>query len=217
MCGIAGVMMRSGASPDQAALAALTKALAHRGPDGEGQYIDGAVGLVHTRLAIIDLETGDQPLFEKPDAQTSGATVITNGEIYNYRELQKEFPAETFHTASDCEQSLHLYRRDGTTFARNLRGMYAIALYDADIKQLLLCRDPFGIKPLYYCELPDGLAFSFIVFAIIAFGFPVLCSFRAIKIEGMSWPSISIAYHPKLLNFLRKSPRFIMSEFSPPS
>ena len=171
MCGIAGVMMRSGASPDQAALAALTKALAHRGPDGEGQYIDGAVGLVHTRLAIIDLETGDQPLFEKPDAQTSGATVITNGEIYNYRELQKEFPAETFHTASDCEQSLHLYRRDGTTFARNLRGMYAIALYDADIKQLLLCRDPFGIKPLYYCEMPDGLAFASEASALVAAGY----------------------------------------------
>jgi asparagine synthase (glutamine-hydrolysing) len=171
MCGIAGVMMQPGSSPDPSALSALTKALAHRGPDGQGQYVDGPVGLVHTRLAIIDLETGDQPLFEKPAAPETGAVLITNGEIYNYRDLRREFSPDKFHTKSDCEPSLHLYRRDGNQFAQKLRGMYAIALYDRAINQLLLSRDPFGIKPLYYCELSDGLAFASEAGALVAAGF----------------------------------------------
>ena len=127
MCGIAGIMMRPGLIPDPAALVALTNALTHRGPDGQGQHVMGPVALVHTRLAIIDLETGDQPLFENPDDPSAGATLITNGEIYNYRELRTELSAYRFYTRSDCEPSLPLYRRDGVDFARHLRGMYATA------------------------------------------------------------------------------------------
>ncbi|MBT4017258.1 MAG: asparagine synthase (glutamine-hydrolyzing) [Alphaproteobacteria bacterium] len=183
MCGIAGVMMQPGSSPDPIALTALTKALAHRGPDGQGQHVDGPVGLVHTRLAIIDLETGDQPLFEKPAAPESGAVLITNGEIYNYRDLRREFSPDKFHTQSDCEPSLHLYRRDGNGFAHKLRGMYAIALYDRAINQLLLCRDPFGIKPLYYCEMPDGLAFASEAGALVAAGFAMPEVFEAARDE----------------------------------
>jgi len=175
--------MQPGSSPDPIALTALTKALAHRGPDGQGQHVDGPVGLVHTRLAIIDLETGDQPLFEKPAAPESGAVLITNGEIYNYRDLRREFSPDKFHTQSDCEPSLHLYRRDGNGFAHKLRGMYAIALYDRAINQLLLCRDPFGIKPLYYCEMPDGLAFASEAGALVAAGFAMPEVFEAARDE----------------------------------
>jgi len=174
MCGIAGVMMRPGLAPDVSALSALEQALAHRGPDGQGQYIDGPVALVHTRLAIIDLQTGDQPLFEHADDPSTGAVLVTNGEIYNYRELREELgnehPGLSFRTQSDCEPSLYLYRRHGADYANRLRGMYAIALYDRASGELLLSRDPFGIKPLYYCETEDGLAFASEAGALVAAG-----------------------------------------------
>jgi asparagine synthase (glutamine-hydrolysing) len=175
MCGIAGVMMRPGLIPDETALSAMASALAHRGPDGQGQYVNGTVALVHTRLAIIDLQTGDQPLFETPDNPHQGAALINNGEIYNYLELREElvqaFPDLKFQTNSDCEPPIFLYRRDGTGFAKSLRGMYAMAMYDPAENQLLLCRDPFGIKPLYYCETDKGLAFASEPAALIVAGF----------------------------------------------
>jgi asparagine synthase (glutamine-hydrolysing) len=159
MCGIGGIMTRDGAAPPAAPLAAIARALAHRGPDGQGHYRCGDVGMVQTRLAIIDLETGDQPLYE-----AGGAALIANGEIYNYRELSAELRAAprppVFSTRSDCELPLHLHRRHGLDFTAHLRGMYAIALHDPAAGQLVLARDPFGIKPLYYAELADGLAFA---------------------------------------------------------
>ena len=165
MCGIAGLMTASG-EPPAAALAAMEGALRHRGPDGDGHYRAGDVGMVQTRLAIIDLATGDQPLYEP-----AGAALVANGEIYNYIELRKEFPAAVFATASDCELPLHLYRRFGLDFTRHLRGMYAIALHDPGAGRLVLARDPFGIKPLYYAETPAGLAFASEPQALIRGGF----------------------------------------------
>jgi asparagine synthase (glutamine-hydrolysing) len=155
MCGIAGIMRADGAPPSNGALDALTAALAHRGPDGSGRYVNGNVGLVHTRLAIIDLETGDQPLHE-----TGGAALVANGEIYNYVELREELAGVNFATASDCELPLHLYRRMGVDYTSKLRGMYAIAIHDPEAGKLVLSRDPFGIKPLYYVENGDGFAFA---------------------------------------------------------
>src|SRR6185437_16220010 len=128
--------------PPLARLQGMESALAHRGPDGNGHYRSGDVGMVQTRLAIIDLATGDQPLYEP-----GGAALMANGEIYNYRELHSEVP-------------LHLYRRFGLDFPRHLRGMYAIALHDPAAGRLVLTRDPFGIKPLYYAETPQGFAFA---------------------------------------------------------
>jgi asparagine synthase (glutamine-hydrolysing) len=152
-------MTRDGAAPPFAALAAIGRALAHRGPDGEGHYRSGDVGMVQTRLAIIDLETGDQPLYEP-----SGAALIANAEIYNYLELSDELRLSprppAFATRSDCEPPLHLYRRYGLDFAEHLRGMYTLALHDPAAGRLVLARDPFGIKPLYYAELADGFAFA---------------------------------------------------------
>src|SRR5215469_7147759 len=158
MCGIAGLMTYDGAAPAPAPLRAMGEALHHRGPDGDGRYRSGDVGMVQTRLAIIDLATGDQPLYEP-----GGTALIANGEIYNYLELRADFagtrPA-AFSTQSDCELPLHLYRRYGVGFAAHLRGMYAIALHDPAAGQLVLTRDPFGIKPLYYAETSRAFAFA---------------------------------------------------------
>ena len=155
MCGIAGIMRADGAAPESGVMDALAGALAHRGPDGNGRYLNGGVGLVHTRLAIIDLETGDQPLHEP-----GGAVLIANGEIYNYIELRQELAGINFATGSDCELPLHLYRRMGVEYTRKLRGMYAIAIHDPEAGKLVLSRDPFGIKPLYYIETGQSFAFA---------------------------------------------------------
>jgi asparagine synthase (glutamine-hydrolysing) len=155
MCGIAGMMTVNGEAPPGARLQAMEAALVHRGPDGNGHYRSGDVGMVQTRLAIIDLATGDQPLYEP-----GGAALVANGEIYNYLELRESLAGIAFATSSDCELPLHLYRRHGLDFPCYLRGMYAIALHDPVEGRLVLVRDPFGIKPLYYVETAEGFAFA---------------------------------------------------------
>lgn len=164
MCGIAGIMTADGGPPDHAALDALGAALGHRGPDGHGRHVEGGVGLVHTRLAIIDLATGDQPL------TAGGCALIANGEIYNHLELRAGLGAAALRTGSDCEPPLHLYRRDGLGFVHHLRGMYAIAIHDAPAGRLVLARDPFGIKPLHYAETAAGFAFASEPQALLAAG-----------------------------------------------
>lgn len=155
MCAIAGLALASSAAPpDAAVLSRLIGAMAHRGPDGSGHAVVGRIALAQNRLAIIDLATGDQPLFLGP------ATLVANGEIYNYRELRTELPDDAFHTESDCEPPLHLFRRDGADYARHLRGMYAIAIHDRAARTVTLARDPFGIKPLYVAQVPGGIAFA---------------------------------------------------------
>jgi asparagine synthase (glutamine-hydrolysing) len=155
MCGIAGLVLSTGApSPDAATLGTLISSLAHRGPDGSGHAVVGRVALLHNRLAIIDLVSGDQPLFAGP------ATLIANGEVYNYRELRADLPEVNFATNSDCEPPLHLWLRQGADYARSLRGMYAIAIHERVQRTVTLTRDPFGIKPLYIAPIEHGLAFA---------------------------------------------------------
>ena len=163
MCGIAGVMMRGGRVPAPAALARMAQALRHRGPDGEGIRTHGDVGLVHTRLSIVDIAGGAQPLM------AGDVALIANGEVYNDPQLRSELPGP-FATGSDCESALHLYLRSGEAFAEKLRGMYAVAIHDPGKAQLLLARDPFGIKPLYYAETEDGFYFASEPQALIAAG-----------------------------------------------
>jgi asparagine synthase (glutamine-hydrolysing) len=155
MSGIAGLMTADGTAPSAQTLDRLAEALAHRGPDGVGQYRSGGLGMVQTRLAVIDLETGDQPLYEP-----GGAALIGDGEIYNDIELRRALSDVAFATKAVCETPLHLYRRYGLDFPRYLRGMYALALHDPAEGHLVLVRDPFGIKPLYYVEGPHGFAFA---------------------------------------------------------
>ncbi|MFP6749699.1 MAG: asparagine synthase (glutamine-hydrolyzing) [Alphaproteobacteria bacterium] len=165
MCGIAGIMTADGGAPEAAALAAMQAALRHRGPDGAGQYSGEGIGLVHNRLAIIDLHTGDQPILGP-----NGIALIANAEIYNYLELREALPGTPWKTRSDCEPALYLYHRDGIDFANQLRGMYAIAIHDPGEGQLLLARDPFGIKPIYYVEGVFGFAFASEPSALISAG-----------------------------------------------
>jgi len=159
MCGIAGLMTRNGTPPDEITLDRLQAALGHRGPDGAGRHGHGDVRMMQTRLAIIDLKTGDQPFVHR-DPDEPPLALIANGEIYNYRELHQDLAPAHFQSASDCEPPLHLYRRDGAGFAAALRGMYAIAIHDAVTDRLVLSRDPFGIKPLYYVETDHLFAFA---------------------------------------------------------
>ena len=166
MCGIAGLMAAGGAAADDTAVARMADAIAHRGPDGRGRYAVRDVALAHNRLSIIDLDTGGQPI---DDGER--AAIIANAEIYNYIELKDGLRAESFTTRSDCELPLRLYPAAGADVARQLRGMYAIALHDRREDSLLLARDPFGIKPLYYVESAAGLAFASEPRALIVGGF----------------------------------------------
>ena len=166
MCGIAGLMMRGASPADAQRLDRMVRAMGHRGPDDHGVFIEGCVGLAHTRLSIVDLETGHQPLTEP-----GGCKLVANGEIYNDPELRLGLPQTRFATRSDCEPPLHLYVQGGVGFADHLRGMYAIAIFDPAAQRLVLTRDPFGIKPLYYVEADDGFAFASEPQALIAAGY----------------------------------------------
>lgn len=165
MCGIAGIVAPNGTSPDPLVLDRLADAMGHRGPDGRGHYLRDNVGLVQTRLAIIDLAGGRQPILDAEDR-----AIIANGEIYNYIELKAALPDIRFATGSDCEPPLHLYAREGLGFTRRLRGMYSLAIHDPAKAQVVLARDPFGIKPLYLAEGPWGVAFASEPQALIAAG-----------------------------------------------
>jgi asparagine synthase (glutamine-hydrolysing) len=155
MCGIAGLITNATAlAPDMPMLAGLAHALRHRGPDGVGHTILGHTAMVQTRLAIIDVPGGAQPFY------AGAASLIANGEIYNDLDLRKQLPDAAFATGSDCESPLYLWAREGEGFARNLRGMFAIAINDPASKSLTLVRDPFGIKPLYTAPIPGGIAFA---------------------------------------------------------
>ena len=171
MCGIAGVYAyRSTArSVDQDELVRMRDHMASRGPDGSGEWYsaDGRVGFGHRRLSIIDLSSrGAQPM------QTAdGRLVITfNGEIYNYRALRSKLEAKgyAFRSNSDTEVLLHLYAELGHEMLRELRGMFAFGIWDSQEQQLLLARDPYGIKPLYYADDGSTLRFASQVKALMA-------------------------------------------------
>jgi asparagine synthase (glutamine-hydrolysing) len=156
MCGICGIASAKGADRDR--LAAMSATLVHRGPDSDGAHVDGPIGLAARRLSIIDLETGDQPLAN----EDGSVVVVQNGELYNYRELRRELESQghRFRTHGDTEVLAHLYEQHGDRFAERLRGMFAAAVWDARRQRLLLARDRFGIKPLYYRATGDGLEFA---------------------------------------------------------
>ena len=152
MCGIAGFI--SPARADAAALVPMLARIAHRGPDGQGTFVEGPAALGHCRLAIIDLQGGAQPLYN----EDKNFVVVFNGEIYNYRELTAELTAlgHTFTTRTDTEVLLHGWEQWGRELLPRLRGMFAFALWDRRAQVLFCARDMFGIKPLYYCRCADG-------------------------------------------------------------
>ena len=155
MCGIAGIVRIDGAPADASLVRQMTSRLAHRGPDGDGFFVEGAVGLGHRRLSIIDVEGGAQPISNED--QTVHATF--NGEIYNFRELRKQLESSghRFRTSSDSEILVHAWEQWGTECVHRLRGMFAFAIWDKNRECLFLARDRLGIKPLHYTLLDDGL------------------------------------------------------------
>jgi asparagine synthase (glutamine-hydrolysing) len=155
MCGITGMFdTRGHRQVERALLQSMNDSQAHRGPDGEGLHVEPGVGLGHRRLSIIDLATGQQPLYN----EDGSVVVVFNGEIYNYQELIPELQAlgHVFHTSSDTEVIVHAWESWGERCVDRFRGMFAFALHDRNRETLFLARDRLGVKPLYYTVLPDG-------------------------------------------------------------
>jgi asparagine synthase (glutamine-hydrolysing) len=167
MCGIAGALRYDGGPVDREALSRAARSIAHRGPDDEGLYLDGPVGLAHRRLSIIDLShAGHQPMTNEDHS----VWLTYNGEIYNYRELRRllEARGHQFRSHTDSEVLVHGYEEWGVRMLHRLNGIFALAIWDSREQQLLIARDRFGAKPLYLRQDPRGLLFGSEIKAILA-------------------------------------------------
>jgi len=159
VCGIVGnVVARADRRPDVTVLRRMNDRVVHRGPDDEGFFVQGPVGLAMRRLRVIDLATGQQPM----SGEAGRVHVIANGEIYNYRDLRRVLTARghTFTTQSDTEVIVHGWEEHGVASVSHLEGMFALAIWDEPSRTLVLARDRIGIKPLYYAVLADQLVFA---------------------------------------------------------
>lgn len=185
MCGIAGILSPSA----RAAIEPMTEALLHRGPDGSGYYRDEAIALGQRRLSIIDLETGDQPIAN----ETGTLQLICNGEIYNSPELRRQLIARghSFRTSTDVEVILHLYEEHGADCVKQLRGMFAFALWDSRERTLLLARDHLGQKPLFFWQSGEHFLFASEVKSILASGLVQ----PEVDLEGL-WHYMSMRFMP---------------------
>jgi len=166
MCGICGLSPAGGQRGDLELLRQMNAALIHRGPDGEGFYTDAGVGLAMRRLAIIDIEGGDQPMANEDES----LWIVFNGEIYNFLPLRAELErgGHRFRTRSDTECILHLYEDEGEAAVLRLRGMFALAIWDKEKRRLFLARDRLGKKPLYYAVQGGTLYFASELRALLA-------------------------------------------------
>jgi asparagine synthase (glutamine-hydrolysing) len=158
VCGIAGIVRSDGHDADQELVRRMCGAISHRGPDDDGFYFQGPVALGMRRLAIIDLQSGKQPIHNQ--ARTSW--IVFNGEIYNYRELREKLEklGHTFYTNSDTEAIVHAYDRYGADCPKHLRGMFAFAIWDEQSQELFIARDRVGKKPLLYAQLDGEFVFG---------------------------------------------------------
>ncbi len=166
MCGIAGTFHSNNRPADHRVLRRMISSVSHRGPDGTGTYVDGSVGLGHSRLSIIDLAGGHQPM------QTSDGelTITFNGEIFNYLELRHTLQQKGYHfsTRSDTEVILHLFREYGTSCVHHMNGQWAFAIWDSRAKQLFLSRDRLGVRPLFYAWAGREFVFGSEIKAVLA-------------------------------------------------
>lgn len=154
MCGINGIVSKE--KNKDKLIKKMNDKILHRGPDAEGIYVDEFVALGQRRLSIIDLEGGNQPIYN----EDKSILVVFNGEIYNYQELKKELKNHTFTTNSDTEVLVHGYEEWGSELPTKLRGMFAFAIYDKNNNKLFIARDHFGIKPLYYYKTDNTFLFG---------------------------------------------------------
>ncbi len=168
MCGICGAISAKAQDPiNRSVIERMNRALAHRGPDDEGYYIHGPVGMGHRRLSIIDLETGRQPISNEDGT----VWIVFNGEIYNYRQLRKQLfeKGHQFATNTDTEVIVHLYEELQGDCVNELRGMFAFAIWDKLRSQLFLARDRLGQKPLFYAIVGQTFVFASESKAILEF------------------------------------------------
>src|SRR3954467_9561263 len=171
MCGIAGMSSADGRPLDRVALERMGQAIVHRGPDGEGLHVETcgpSVGLVSRRLAVIDVEGGDQPI-----TIADGAfSIVYNGELFNGPELRAELEAagHRFRTRCDTEVVVRGYAHWGRAVLDRMLGMWAFAIWDRDARTLFLARDRLGVKPLVYAQLPGGVVFASEIKALVASG-----------------------------------------------
>ena len=179
MCGIAGYFLR-GAEARLATVRAMCDQIRHRGPDDEGFHVDGPCAIGMRRLSIIDLSTGHQPISN----EDGSIWIVFNGEIYSYQELRRDLIAKghQFRTNSDTETIVHLYEEEGTAGIARLRGMFAFAIWDARKRKLLLARDRFGKKPLYYSVRPNGVFFGSELKCLRTAGVPLDIDQEALKL-----------------------------------
>ncbi len=179
MCGIAGYFLPEGQA-EMPAVKRMCDVIRYRGPDDEGFHIDGGCGIGMRRLSIIDLNTGHQPISN----EDGSIWVVFNGEIYNYRDIRRDLigRGHRFATNSDTETLIHLYEEEGAAGIRKLRGMFAYAIWDARRRQLLLVRDRFGKKPLYYAILPQGIYFGSELKCLRAAGVPLDLDHDALRL-----------------------------------
>jgi asparagine synthase (glutamine-hydrolysing) len=188
MCGICGEVQRAPtAQVDMARLNAMCRTITHRGPDSQGMHSDGSAALGSTRLAIIDVEGGHMPLSN----EDGSVWIVFNGEIYNFAQLRNwlQSTGHRFATRTDTETIVHLYEEYGMEFARKLNGMFALAIWDARQRRLVLARDHLGVKPLFYAILPDRLVFA--------------SEIKPLLINGVSREIDSLALHDYLsLNYV---------------
>ena len=171
MCGFCGVALPTGSNRrlDRDLVERMNSTIAHRGPDGEGIFLQDGIGLGHRRLSIVDVAHGAQPM----SLRNGEVQMVYNGEVYNHPTLMPELQAAgvRYRTHCDTETILHLYEREGRELPKRLRGMFAFAIWDARSRELLLARDRFGVKPLYYVHTPDGaLYFASEIKALLAAG-----------------------------------------------
>jgi len=167
MCGICGIVSLSNQVIEQSFIKKMCHQILHRGPDAEGYYVKENIALGMRRLRIIDLNTGDQPIFNEDKSMC----IVFNGEIYNFKKLKQDLiqKGHKFYTLSDTEVILHLYEEYGEECLNNLRGMFAFAIWDKKEKKLFLARDRLGIKPLYYAILPKYFLFASELKSILIF------------------------------------------------
>src|SRR5215216_2349 len=166
MCGIVGYMdIGRRLKADRRVLIEMADIIAHRGPDSAGYFTGDWVGLGFRRLAIIDIEGGDQPIYNEDHS----IVLVCNGEIYNYRQLRHDLEQKghLFRTDCDVEVLVHLYEEFGTGFLSKLNGQFAFVIYDMNQQKLFMARDQFGINPLYYTLVDDVLIFASEIKAIL--------------------------------------------------
>lgn len=180
MCGMCGVFGGEGHPQETAVIVhRMMESVAHRGPDGQGIFVDAVCGLGHRRLAILDLSSrGSQPMH----SEDGTVSAVVNGEIYNYKQLRSALRAQghTFHSDSDSEVVVHAYEEHGADFVKRLRGMFALAVYDSRRRRLILARDPSGKKPLYYGWSGSRLLFGSEIKALLAGGMTKEVNYEAV-------------------------------------